>query len=180
MTASHRRRLPVHPFDGHEDETGHDPAAEEERGPPMIGPVSTTARSGDAATSARASTALFSSFAGLTSLVVLLQGLWAGLFVPVGKGGPYNDTWVNVHNWGGRVALLLALVTAIVGFVTMRARRELWIGAIVLVVLIALETGLGGAISDSNSGGAAAVHIPLALVIMALTVWLSLRARHAD
>jgi hypothetical protein len=141
--------------------------------------VSTTARPSDAATSARASTALFSSFAGLTSLVVLLQGLWAGLFVPVGKGGPYNDTWVEVHNWGGRIALLLALVTAVVGFVTLRARRELWVGAIVLTVLVAVEVGLGSGISDSSSGGAAAVHIPLALVIMALTVWLPLRARHA-
>jgi hypothetical protein len=141
--------------------------------------VSATARPSDAATSARASSPLFSSFAGLTSLVVLLQGLWAGLFVPVGKGGPYNDTWVDVHNWGGRIALLLALVTAVVGFVTLRARRDLWIGATVLTVLVAVEVGLGSAISDSSSGGAAAVHIPLALVIMALTVWLPLRARHA-
>lgn len=141
--------------------------------------MSTTARTGDAAITARANTALFSAFAGLTSLVVLLQGLWAGLFVPVGKGGPYNDTWVNVHNWGGRIALLLALVTAVVGFVTLRARRDLWIGAIILTVLVAFEVGLGSAISDSRSGGAAAVHIPLALVIMALAVWLPLRARHA-
>ena len=141
--------------------------------------MSTTASSGDAAVSARASTALFSAFAGLTSLGVLLQGLWAGLFVPVGKGGPYKDTWVDVHNWDARITLLLALLTAVVGFVTVRARRDLWLGAIVLTVLVAVEVGLGSAISDGGSEGAAAVHIPLALVIMALTVWLPLRARHA-
>jgi heme A synthase len=141
--------------------------------------VTTTARPGAAAAGARARTALFSSVAGLTSLAVLLQGLWAGLFVPTGKGGPYDDSWVDVHNWGARITLLLALVTAVVGFVTLRARRELWIGAIVLTVLVAVEVGLGGAISDGKSGAAAAVHVPLALVIMALTVWLPLRARHA-
>lgn len=140
--------------------------------------MSTSAGSRGAATSARASTALFSSFAGLTSLGVLLQALWAGLFVPVAKGGPYDDAWVNVHNWGARVTLLLAVITAVVGFVTVRGRRELWIGAVVLAVLVAVEVGLGSAISDDGSGAAAAVHIPLALVIMALTVWLPLRARH--
>lgn len=139
--------------------------------------MSTTARSGGAVASGRAASPLFSSLAGLTALVVLLQGLWAGLFVPVGKGGPYQDTWVEVHNWGALIALLLALVTAVVGFVTLRARRDLWIGAIVLVVLIVIELGLGSAISDSSSRGAAAVHIPLALLIMGLTVWLPLRAR---
>lgn len=141
--------------------------------------MSTTARPGDAVTSSAASP-LFSSLAGLTSLVVLLQGLWAGLFVPVGKGGPYQDTWVEVHSWGARIALLLALVTAVVAFVTLRARRDLWSGAIALLVLLVIEFVLGAAISDSSSRGAAAVHIPLALLIMALTVWLPLRARRGS
>jgi hypothetical protein len=49
----------------------------------------------------------------------------------------------------------------------------------VLVVLIAIEGILGSAISDGHSHTAAAVHVPLALLIMALTVWLPLRARRA-
>jgi len=138
--------------------------------------VSTTGRPGDAATRARPNTALFSSFAGLTSLGVLLQGVWAGLFVPAGKGGPYDDSWVEVHNLGAWVTLLFALATAAIGFVTLRARRELWIGAIVLAVLVAFEGAIGVAISDGGSGGAAVVHVPLALLIMSLTVWLPLRA----
>ena len=100
--------------------------------------------------SRRTNTALLSSLAGLTSLGVLLQGLWAGLFLPVGKGGPYNDTWVEVHNWGARVTLLLALATTVVAFVRHRARRDLWIGALVLTVLIVIEASSGAPISDGS------------------------------
>jgi heme A synthase len=125
----------------------------------------------------RANTALLSSLAGLTSLGVLLQGLWAGLFLPVGEGGTYKDTWVEVHSWGARVTLLLALATAVVAFVRHRARRDLWIGALVLVVLIVIEALLGSGISDGHSHPAAAVHVPLALLIMGLAASLPLRAR---
>jgi hypothetical protein len=141
--------------------------------------VPTTTRSGEPAADARRKTALFSSLAGLTSLVVLLQGVWAGLFLPAGKGGPYDDSWVSTHNWGARVTLLFALATAVIGFLTLRERRELWIGAIVVTVLVAIEAGLGAAISDGGSSAAAAVHVPLALLIMSLTVWLPLRASRA-
>lgn len=140
--------------------------------------MSTTAGTG-ATTGARPTTALFSSLAGLTSLAVLLQGLWAGLFVPTGKGGPYDDTWVEVHQWGGLVALVLGVATAVVGVVTLRAHREVWIPAIVVALLLVVEMGLGSAISDGGSGAAAAVHVPLALLIMSMTVWLPLRARRA-
>jgi heme A synthase len=127
----------------------------------------------------RTNTALLGALAGLTSLGVLLQGLWAGLFLPVGKGGNYDDTWVAVHSWGARITLLLALVTTVVAFVRHRSRRELWTGALVLTVLLVIESVLGAAISDGSSGTAAAFHVPLALLIMSLTVWLPLRARGA-
>jgi hypothetical protein len=58
-----------------------------------------------------------------------------------------------------------------------RARRDLWIGALVLTALIAIEGILGTAVSDGNSEGAVAVHVPLAMLIMGLTVWLPLVAR---
>jgi heme A synthase len=142
--------------------------------------VTTTARRADqAGTPARNRTALFSAFAGLTALAILLQGLWAGLFVPLGKGGQYQDAWVGVHAHGGEAATLLALVTTAIAFFTLRARRELWIGSAVLTVLLGLELYIGGMVSEEGSRGAAAVHIPLALAIMAIAVWLPLRARQA-
>ena len=139
--------------------------------------MTTSARTAGADAPGRSRSAVFSAFAGLTALVVLLQGVWAGLFVPTAKGGPYNDTWVGVHSMGALLALLLALVTTVIGVVRLRPRRELWIGAGVLSLLLILEMILGGLVSDGGSRAAAVVHIPLALVIMAVTVWLPLRAR---
>jgi hypothetical protein len=140
--------------------------------------VTTTTHHGDGATApTRSRTTLFSALAGLTALAILLQGLWAGLFVPLGKGGTYTDSWVEVHAHGGEVATLLALITTVAAFVMVRARRELWIGSLILTVLLAVELYLGSLVSDEKVRGAAAVHIPLALAIMGLAVWLPLRAR---
>jgi hypothetical protein len=44
-------------------------------------------------------------------------------------------------------------------------------------VLLGGEAYLGGAIRDDGRDVLTAVHVPLALVIVALVVWLSLRAR---
>ena len=120
----------------------------------------------------------FSVLAGLTSLVILLQGLWAGLFVPLGEGGVYTERWVDVHATGSLVALVLALATTVAAFVTARDQRVLWGGALLLTVLVAVE-GWIGALVEGGSRGAAAIHIPLALLIMSITVWLPLRARQA-
>lgn len=139
--------------------------------------TSTARRADDAAAPTRSRSALFSALAGLTALAILLQGLWAGLFVPLGKGGQYRDAWVEVHAHGAEVATLLALVTTVVAFLRLRPRRELWIGSAVLTVLLGLEIYLGGLVSEESSRGAAAVHVPLALAIMAIAVWLPLRAR---
>jgi hypothetical protein len=142
--------------------------------------VTTTAHRADGASApARSRTTLFSALAGLTALAILLQGLWAGLFVPLGKGGEYQDAWVEVHAHGGEVATLLALATTAVAFFTLRARRELWIGAGALTVLLGLELWIGGMVSEEGVRSAAAVHIPLAMAIMAIAVWLPLRARYA-
>ncbi len=43
---------------------------------------------------------LFGALVGLTTLVVLLQGVWAGIFLQ--RGG--SDTWVYVHGVGAYVA----------------------------------------------------------------------------
>ena len=140
--------------------------------------TTTASRADGARAAARGRTTLFSALAGLTALAILLQGLWAGLFVPLGKGGQYQDTWVEVHAHGGEVATLLALLTTAAAFFTLRQRREMWIGAGVLTVLLALELYIGGMISDDGVRTAAAIHIPLALAIMALAVWLPVRARY--
>jgi hypothetical protein len=111
---------------------------------------------------------------GLTALAVLLQGLWAGLFLP--KKGDAAEGWVEVHARGAEVALGLAVLATVVAFIWMRGRRDLWVGGAVLVVLLALEGYIGGEISDGAKGGLTAIHVPLAMALMALVTWLSFRS----
>ena len=120
---------------------------------------------------------LYASIIGLTSLTVLLQGLWAGLFVREGKSfdaTSSQSSWVEVHDWGARVAIVLAFVSLIVAIWRQRGRLELLIGTAVLFVLLVVEAYIGGKIGEH--GSLPTVHIPLAMGLMALSVWLPTRA----
>ena len=122
---------------------------------------------------------LYSPLIGITSLVILLQSLWAGMFIR--EGQTYDDgdapTWVSVHDWGARLAFVLAVVAAIVAIRSLRARRDLLVGTVVLAAAILVESLIGGAVGDHQA--LTAVHIPLAMVIVSLCVWLPLRTRSA-
>jgi hypothetical protein len=59
--------------------------------------------------------------------------------------------------------------------VWLRHRRDLLAGTALLFVLLVVELGLGFAVEDS--GGAVAVHVPLAMLIMGVAVWLPVAAR---
>jgi hypothetical protein len=118
---------------------------------------------------------LYRTLIGLALVGVLLQGLWAGLFVHEGRD--YQENWVEVHALDGEVTIALAALATVAAFVFLRHRKDLVIGSLVLTVLLVVEAYIGGRI-----GGTAeltAVHFPLALALMALAVWLSVRAaRH--
>jgi heme A synthase len=116
---------------------------------------------------------LFSVLAGLTSLAILLQAVWAGLFIRQGEA--YDGTWVTVHARGAEVAVALALGAAVVAFWRLPSRRDLVVGSIALVVLLAVEAYIGGEVFDHP--GLQVLHFPLALALMALAVWLPFRAR---
>jgi hypothetical protein len=113
---------------------------------------------------------VWSALVGLTSLGVLLQGLWAGLFLRRGASG--RQTWVEVHQHGAEVTVLLALLATVAAAVWLRSRVDLLVGTVLLFVLLVLEMVLGSA-----AGSAIAVHVPLAMVLMGLAVWLPLAAR---
>jgi nitrate/nitrite transporter NarK len=132
-----------------------------------------SAPAGDRTPADRTHSPLYGILIGLTTLGVLLQGLWAGLFLR--ERGGWVDRWVGVHALDGQVTTALALVAAVVAFVQLRERRDLVLGTAVLTVALALEVGLGSAAGDSTA--ARAVHVPLALLIMGLAVSLPLRAR---
>ena len=71
--------------------------------------------------------------------------------------------------------MLAALATAW-AFWRLRARRDLWLGSLVLTVLLVVEAYLGGLIRDDGKDSLTAVHVPLALALMGLAVGLPLRA----
>ncbi|MEU2351178.1 hypothetical protein [Modestobacter sp. NPDC049651] len=114
----------------------------------------------------------YSALVGLTSLGVLLQGLWAGLFLRPGDQG----TWVSIHQHAGETTVLLGVLAAVAALVWMRHNRPALIGTLLLAVLLVVELVLGYSL-DGGSTGAVVVHVPLAMLLMGLAVYLPLAAR---
>jgi hypothetical protein len=94
---------------------------------------------------------IFSILNGLTLLGVLLQAVWAGEFI--GRNG--RQDWVTVHEIGAFVVVVLAL------------------GALGLFVLIVVQTGLGEAITKGDANELITAHVPIAVLIFGLGVYLS-------
>ena len=115
----------------------------------------------------------FAPLAGVTALGVFAQAITAGEFVSQkNRGG-----WIAAHDVIGNVTLLLALATAIVAIVAFRStQRPLMIGSIVLFVLLIVQTVIGHLITDAHQDGWIGVHVPLALIVFGVTVWLPIRA----
>jgi hypothetical protein len=119
---------------------------------------------------------VYSGLTGLAALAVLLQGLWAGIFLEHDGGRDGASGWIDVHAHGGEVAILLALLATVWALARLRGRRDLVFGAIALTVLLVLEAYIGGLIRDDEKDSLTAVHVPLAMLLMALVVWLTFRA----
>jgi heme A synthase len=134
--------------------------------------ATTESTSASPAAPARTRSPLFSAVIGVTGLVVLLQAVWAGMFIR--EGSDFREKWVNVHSIGGTVAMALSLVALIVAIVQLRSRRDVLTGSIVFFVLMVAEGLIGSLIGDSPA--VETVHFPLALLLLGMTAWLSLRA----
>ncbi|MGH3825931.1 MAG: hypothetical protein ACRDQX_01955 [Pseudonocardiaceae bacterium] len=112
---------------------------------------------------------LFSILNGLTLLGVLLQAVWAGEFIDQrGRGA-----WITVHEMSGFVVVVLALATALAALRLRRANSALAPGALGLLVLIVVQTGLGEAISKAGADGLIVAHVTIAMLIFGLGVYLS-------
>ena len=118
--------------------------------------------------------ALFNVLLGLASLAVLLQGLWAGIFLEHDGKRDQAQSWIEVHARGADVAIVLAALATVVAFAKLRERRDLWLGSAVLTVVLLVESYIGGLVGDHAA--LTAVHVPLAMALMALVVWLPMRA----
>jgi hypothetical protein len=127
-------------------------------------------------TRAPARSRAFDILVGLTSLVVLLQGVWAGIFLEHPGQAVGSSTALDLHSVGGSLATVLALAAVVVASLRLRGRRDLWVGSVVLFLLLAVEVMLGQLIHDSHEHALTAVHVPLAMVLMGICVWLPLRS----
>jgi hypothetical protein len=116
---------------------------------------------------------LFAAVTGLTSLAILAQAVLAGQFI----GKRHQHTLIDAHGMVGNVTVLLALLTVIAAWRLAPERRgALLVGSIVLFVLIVVQTIIGHIITDGHHPGLIVVHVPLALLVFGLTVWLSVQA----
>ena len=80
---------------------------------------------------------------------------------------------MSVHDWGARVTIVLAFVSLVIAAVRLRSRRDLLVGTGILFLALLLEAYLGGGIGDHPSWPS--FHIPLGLLLVALSVWLPFR-----
>lgn len=144
----------------------------------MAGSVTTESATPTTNPAARpAESVAFAVLTGLTSLAVLLQAVWAGIFLEHDGARDAASTWIDVHARGADVAIALAAITTVFAFVRLRSRKDLWIGSLLLTLVLVLESYVGGLIVDDSKNTLTAVHIPLGMAIMALAVWIPLRAR---
>lgn len=119
----------------------------------------------------------FSVLAALTTLAIVGQGALAGMFIDRDD----QSGWITAHGVVADISWVLALTTALVGLRSVRQTRPaMWRLSAILFVLALAQTGVGHLITDKGMDGLIAVHVPLAMVIMGLTGWLTawaIRAR---
>jgi heme A synthase len=119
---------------------------------------------------------LYAVLVWLVVLAIVLQGLWAGIFLRHDGQRDAAGRWIDVHATGGEVALALTVLATIVAFLRLRVRRDFWIGGLVLAGLLVIEAYLGGLIRDDGKDNLTALHIPLAMLIMGWAAVLAARA----
>jgi cytochrome bd-type quinol oxidase subunit 2 len=120
---------------------------------------------------------LFASLSGLIAVVVLLQFVFAGVFLRYDGKRDASTSWIDAHAWGAHIGTVLAVVAAGYAIVRLRHRKDLLVGSVALAVLFLAEAYIGGAIRDDGKDGWTAIHVPVAFLLTALVVWLPLRAR---
>lgn len=128
----------------------------------------------EVATTATKATAATRWVAGLFSaalVLVVLQGLWAGMFIEQD-----SDLWVFVHGRGAEASILVAGVATVLAFAKLRSHRSLWVVGAVFTVVLVLIAYLGGLISDDGMDSLIPVHVPLAMGSLLLGTWLAVKS----
>lgn len=110
---------------------------------------------------------------GLVLLGVVLQGISAGIQMARLGGAD----WTRIHQVTGYAVMLLALAAAVLAALTLRQRHPGMVAwSAVLAALLIGQAVIGERISEGGSWALIAIHVPLALIIMAVAAYLSLAA----
>lgn len=128
--------------------------------------------------SRRTTSVAFTTILAFAGVAILLQGLWAGIFLEHDGRRDAAGSWIDVHARGGEVALVLVALATVVAFVRLRTRRDLWLGGAALTGLLLVESYVGGVIRDDGKDTLTAVHVPLGMAIIGMAGWLLARSRH--
>jgi ABC-type uncharacterized transport system permease subunit len=115
----------------------------------------------------------FAPLAGATSLLILCQAVTAGRFI----ADEHNKIELEVHSGVGYLTVLVAIATAVVAVIAFRntSRILVWASA-ALAVFTAVQLVIGKLITDAEQDGWIVVHVPLALIVFGLTIWLAFAA----
>lgn len=133
-----------------------------------------------ASTLSSARNTVFSALVGISAVAVLLQGLWAGVFLEHDGQRDAAGSWIDVHARGADAAIAFAVLGTAYALWKRRTRKDLWIGGLVFTALLIAESYIGGQIRDASKDTLTAIHVPLAMAIMGLAVWLPVRARRTS
>jgi ABC-type uncharacterized transport system permease subunit len=115
----------------------------------------------------------FSALVGVTSLAIFVQAVIAGEFVSQN----HRKGWISVHDVVADVVVALALATMIFTIITLRkASRALLIATIILFALVVIQTFIGHQITDNNQDWLIGIHVPLALIIFGIAIWLPIQS----
>jgi hypothetical protein len=125
-----------------------------------------------------ASTKIFASLVGMLALITFFQGAMAGVFVRDDKERDARSDYIDAHALGAHVGTVLAIATALFVVWKLRERKPLLIGSILLALAFLAESYIGGLIRDEDKQSLTPIHVPLAMAITGLTVWLSVKAVH--
>jgi hypothetical protein len=105
---------------------------------------------------------------------VVLQGLWAGVFLQHDWRGGQSAVWVDIHARAGELTILVAGAATVLAHRRLPNHRAVYRASAALTALLVLEAFLGGLIRDHHIWWLTAIHIPLAMLLVWLTVELAL------
>jgi hypothetical protein len=105
---------------------------------------------------------------------IVLQGLWAGVFLQHDWRGGESAVWVDIHARAGELTILAAGAATLLAYRRMPDLRATYRAFAALTALLVLEAFLGGLIRDHHVWWLTAIHIPLAMVLVWLSVELAL------